>query len=329
MNIQFITNSHIPASTYGGKERALWSLMRELNRRGHKVKLIAPEGSFCPFAEVSYPVPGLTSKDQPVAVDADLVHFDFPLSEEYVQKPYLARNGGNGKLGEKFALNTVFVSKNQAERHNGDFFIHNGIDPEEYGDPALEKKREYIHFLAKAAWRLKNLKDSITISKKAGEKLEVIGGKRLNFKMGFRFTADLHVHFNGLIGGEKKLEIIRGSKALIFPVLWHEPCANAVFESMYYGCPVFATSWGFLPELVTSETGFLTNSKTEMAEAIKNSGHFSRKRIHQYILDKHSIQRVADEYLKAYEKILNGEHLNTNIPQVTRIEPSDVFRMVD
>ncbi|MBN1116799.1 MAG: glycosyltransferase [Bacteroidales bacterium] len=328
MIIQFVTKSQIPAKKYGGKERALWSLLKALKNSGHKLKLIAPIGSVCPFADITPFDPKLPIEQQ-IDSRCDIVHFDYPLHREFEQKPYLCRQGGNGQQGEIFAKNTVFVSRNSAHRHGGEYFILNGIDAEEYGDPALNMKREYVHFLAKAAWKVKNLKGSIEISKMAGEHLEVIGGNRINFKMGFRVTLSLHVNFNGIIGGEKKLNIIRGSKALLYPVLWHEPCANAVFESLYYGCPVFGTTWGFLPEIINKEMGFLTNSKSAMAEALKNASSFNRKAIHEHLMEHHSIARVANEYMKAYELILEGKTLNAKTPVAIIPEPAGYFKMVE
>jgi hypothetical protein len=38
---------------------------------------------------------------------------------------------GNGKPGEKFPLNSVFLSEDHASRHGGNVFVHNGIDPDE------------------------------------------------------------------------------------------------------------------------------------------------------------------------------------------------------
>ena len=104
--------------------------------------------------------------------------------------------------------------------------------------------RKHLHFLAKAAWRVKNVKGAIEISRRSHHKLIVMGGTRLNLKMGFRFTPDLHVKFYGMVGGEQKLSLLNQSKALLFPVLWHEPFGIAITESLYMGAAVFGTPYG-------------------------------------------------------------------------------------
>lgn len=328
MKIQFITNSVIPVKKYGGKERALWSLLKGLHQQGHTLFLLAPGGSRCPFAELAVIDKNIPLEKQ-IHPDADIVHFDYPLQEEFLSKPYICRQGGNAKPGERSVKNTVFVSQNNAKNHGGEYFIYNGLDPVEYGNPALNTPRRYIHFLAKAAWKVKNLKGAVEITKKAGERLEVIGGNRLNLKMGMRFTPDLHVRFHGIIGGEKKLNIIRESKGLIFPVLWHEPFGNAMMESMYFGCPVIGTPYGILPEMVICGTGFLSQSKSELVEQIKNIEAFDRKKIHEYIMDNFTIDIMASNYTKAYEKILNGEYLNTGPLIAGEDEPFEQFRLKD
>lgn len=328
MKIQFVTNSIIPAKKYGGKERALWSLLKGLSKQGHELLLLAPHGSQCPFVQMTYFQSGI-SLDKQIDSTADIVHFDYPVQEEFTPKPYICRQGGNAKPGEVSAKNTVFVSRDHARRHGGEFFIYNGLDPEEYGDPSLNKSRKYIHFLAKAAWKVKNLKGAVEITKKAGEKLEVIGGNRLNLKMGMRFTPDLHVRFHGIIGGKKKLNIIRESKGLIFPVLWHEPFGNAMMESMYYGCPVIGTPYGILPEIINPEVGFLSKSKVKLTEQIKDIESFDRKRIHEYIMQQFTLDIMANNYLKAYELILSGKSLNSGNLIAKKSEPFEQFQLTD
>lgn len=327
MNICLIVNQVIPVKTYGGTERIAWWLAKELNRLGHKLTLIAPSGSSFPFGKYVPYKPGIPLNDQ-IPDDIDIVHVHYGTKEIIEKKPFIVRIGGNGKVGEPFAPNTIFVSKNHAVRHNADAFVYNGIDAEDYGEPNLYAKKEYVHFLAKAAWRLKNVKGAIKIARGAGIPMEVIGGKRLNIKMGFRFTLDPQMHFHGLLGGTKKLEIMRYSKAMLFPVLWHEPFGIAMIESMYFGCPVFGTPWGSLPEVIANDdVGFISDSYTSHIERLKDVDSFNPVRIHQYVLDKFSSQEMTKGYLKYYEMVLNGQKINKQKPFVNSEEPRDFFAM--
>ncbi|MGV3507842.1 MAG: glycosyltransferase, partial [Sphingobacteriaceae bacterium] len=183
----------------------------------------------------------------------------------------------------------------------------------DYGDAGLETSRKHYHFLGKAAWRIKNVKGAIDISNKCREKLVVLGGHRLNVKMGFRFTPYLNIKFKGMIGGEEKNEVLRQSKGLIFPVLWHEPFGIAITESLYFGCPVFGTPYGSLPELVSEEVGFLSDSKTELVNRIKNN-NFKPQVCHDYAVKNFSSELMTERYLDLYEKVIKGENLNSTTP---------------
>jgi glycosyltransferase involved in cell wall biosynthesis len=129
------------------------------------------------------------------------------------------------------------------------------------------------------------------------------------------------------VGGDKKLSLIRRSKALLFPVLWHEPFGNAMMESMYFGCPVLGTPFGILPEIIRAEVGLLSTSISELAEQLKNINDFNRNTIHQYIMDNFTMRNMADNYEKCYEKVLNGKTLNNQQPYADPAIPISGFTM--
>jgi glycosyltransferase involved in cell wall biosynthesis len=231
---------------------------------------------------------------------------------------------GNVNHALELDHNTVFVSKNHAARFGSDCYVHNGIDPMDYGTPVLNNNavKNYFHFLGDAAWRVKNVKGAIQIAKMAHQKLRVIGGVRFNFNQGIRLTFDTHVRFDGMQGGKQKNEIIKYSKGLIFPVRWHEPFGLALIESLYFGCPVFGTPYGSLPEIVIPEVGYLTKtaSALELADAIGNVNDFSRKKCHEYVMDKFTHIHMMASYVRLYEKVLNGEKLNPRAPILQSIQ---------
>lgn len=311
MHILIVNNTRIPAHKYGGTERIVWWLGKELVKKGHRVSFLVAEGSSCDFAKVIPYDFSKTVEDQ-TPEDVDFVHFFYGFDETHT-KPSIHTLEGNYGYGHKLPMNTVFVSKNHAERYGSTVFVHNGLDFSDYGDPGLGNERKYYHFLAKAAWRVKNVRGAIEIVNKAKEKLMVLGGTRVNLKMGLRITPYLNIKFKGMIGGEEKNEALRHSKGLLFPVLWHEPFGIAITESLYFGCPVFGTPYGSLPELVPAEVGFLSTSKAELTEKIKNN-QFSPEVCHKYVLQNFSSELMTDRYLKLYQEVLDGKTLNTTAP---------------
>ncbi len=321
MNILIVINEIIPVKLYGGTGRVMWYLGKELVRLGHKVTYLVKKGSTCAFAEV-------IETDNVLAMTAripeyiDVVHVNFtPKNIENIHKPYLITIHGNADKFEKMDVNTVFVSKNHANRHGSDVYVHNGLDWADYAKPDLSAKRDAFHFLGNAAWRIKNVKGAIDVVKGTkSERLNVLGGVRFNVSMGLRFTFSPRIRFYGMVGGGEKDALLNRSKGLIFPVRWHEPFGLAITESLYFGCPVFGTPYGALPELVNDNVGFLSNKKSELIDAVNNVEAFSKQNCHDYAMETFNSQKMAVSYLTLYEKVLLNQTLNKTQPQLVEVQ---------
>ena len=318
MHVLIVHNSIIPAHKYGGTERVIWYLGKELTKQGHKVSYLVKGGSHCHFANIFiYETNKALSAQIPASVD--LVHFNGVEPDENIKTPYIVTQHGNIKSRQNLDKNTIFVSQDHALRHNSTTFVYNGIDWDDYGKFSLNKAKKHFHYLAKAAWRVKNIAGAIeTVTETPNEKLVVLGGSRLNFKMGFRFTPSPRIYFKGMVGGEDKFQWMRSSKGLIFPVKWHEPFGLAIIESLFFGCPIFGTPYGSLPELVNKDIGFLTNNRQNLTEAIMHSEQFNQQICHELAVDVFNSKIMCDKYLKYYEIVLNGNTLNTLSPKMVK-----------
>ncbi|GAE85598.1 glycosyltransferase [Bacteroides reticulotermitis] len=316
MKIVIVINSIIPAIKYGGTERVIWYLGQELHKMGHTITYLAPKGSYCDFAQIIERNPAVPVSAQ-IPVEADIVHFQGTIPEG-VNKPYITTIHGNG-VPANADRNLVFVSRNHAQRFGSNSFVYNGLDWEDYGPANLKLPRSRYHFLGKAAWKVKNFKGAMAVTKAIkGGQLDVLGGYRFNFKMGMRFTFSPQIHFHGMVDNSAKKAIIERSKGLIFPVTWHEPFGLAITESLYYGSPVFGTPYGSLPELVPNQVGYLSNKASELIHHMKEAD-YSPVTCNEYARDLFNSQIMAQEYLKKYEAVLNGESLNPEIPQAIDI----------
>jgi glycosyltransferase involved in cell wall biosynthesis len=319
MHIAIVNRGTIPAGAYGGTERVIWWLGKALVRAGHRVTYLV-EGGACPFAAVLRfdPSQSLSRQAPP---DADIVHAHFA-PDEPLEKPHVVTVHGNtNRTDRTYPVNTVFVSRNHAERHGSGCYVRNGLDPHDYGMPDMNAPRTYAHFLGDAAWRVKNLRGAIRVARLAGRNLRVLGGHRLNFRRGFRLTLSPRVRFHGFVGGEEKNRVIGASAGLVFPVRWHEPFGLAVIESLYFGCPVFATPYGSLPELVSPEVGVLSTDSRILAERLRDAGSFDRRRCREHVMEYFRADRMAAEYMKLYERVLAGETLNPTPPRLQAIGP--------
>jgi glycosyltransferase involved in cell wall biosynthesis len=324
MHILIVNNTSIPVHKYGGTERVIWWLGKALVESGHQVSYLVAPGSSCDFAKV-YTYNESVPFNTLIPAGIDVVHLNHHVNE-IPNIPYIQTMHGNLNHAMELDENTVFVSKNHAARFGSDCYVHNGIDPADYGTPILntDAVKNYFHFLGDAAWRVKNVKGAIQIAKMAHQKLRVIGGVRFNFNQGIRLTFDTHVRFDGMQGGAEKNEIIKYSKGLIFPVRWHEPFGLALIESLYFGCPVFGTPYGSLPEIITPEVGYLTTTASGLADAVENVNDFNRKKCHEYVMENFTHIQMMTSYVRLYQKVLNGEKLNPKAPTLQSIQ-SDKF----
>ncbi len=321
MRIVIVLNERIPARFYGGIERVIWSLGKELVRRGHKVSYLVREGSSCPFAEI-IPIDSKREILDQIPKDADIVHFNVePSGLDRMDKAYIVTMHGNTNERHPLSQNTVFISRNHAARYGSNCFVYNGLDWSEYKTPDFSVKRDSFHFLGNAAWRVKNVKAAIQLMTSIpNARLNVLGGSRFNVNMGIRFTFSAKVRFYGMVGGDQKDSLLNSSKGLIFPVRWHEPFGLALIESLYFGCPVFGTPYGSLPEIISSEYGFLSNKKEILKEAIENVSVFSNKACHEYSRDQFNSGIMAQAYLDKYQQILDGEQLNPTCPRLIEVQ---------
>jgi hypothetical protein len=313
MHILLAHQGQIPVYRYGGTERVIWDLGRCLVDLGHRVTYLVAPGSQCDFAAVLPVRPGVSWQAQ-IPDDVDVAHFQFNPHED-VGTPWLMTEHGNTGAAEVLPANTVFLSANHAQRHGAQAYVYNGMDWRGYGQVDWSVQRHHHHFLGKAAWRVKNVKGAMAVAKRAGADLDVLGGTRLNWRRGFRFTLSPRVHFFGMVGGIEKFQALNRSQGLIFPVRWHEPFGLAVIESLYFGCPVFATPYGALPELVPEGLGCLSTQASELAHAIR-SRRFDGKACHDRAVRHFSAHAMTQGYLALYERVLAGETLNTQRPRI-------------
>lgn len=308
MKIVFHHPHPLPVIRYGGIERIIYWHMIELSRRGHQVVLIGHKDSkvkefgieLIPLSEQNK-----NSWEALIPDDTSIVHLFYNNAVKLF--PTIVTMQGNGKHGEYFHINTVFVSKKHAENHQSNQFIYNGIDLNEYPFSPKEISWNKFAFLAKASWSVKNLKHTVWATRKASKHLNIIGGRWIGLSR--------YIHSLGMLGGEEKLQALKECDALIFPVRWHEPFGIAIIEAMAMGLPVIGSPYGSLLELITESTGFIVHNKEELLEKLKSKPqHFDSKKIRLYVEENFSIQKHTELYLNKYHEILSGKTLNASEP---------------
>jgi glycosyltransferase involved in cell wall biosynthesis len=115
------------------------------------------------------------------------------------------------------------------------------------------------------------------------------------------------VRYHGPVGGAGRAKALGSARALLHLINFAEPFGLSVVEAMACGTPVIATPRGSMPELIEhGVTGFLVNSIDEAVEAIERAGDLDRSEIRRSVRERFSVERMADEYLTLYRRILDG-----------------------
>lgn len=304
----------IPAIEYGGIERVVIWLAQALGELGHRVSIVCRGDGELPHGAMRIrPETFLELGKKPNRVrdelKVDLVHFmatPSPVEYENLGCPFLVSIHGNGKPGEKYLRNTVFVSEDHARRQGMTEFVHNGVNPAEY--LASKTRDRSFRFLSKTSWPVKNLRGALDICDAALERLEIAGGNR---PYGLRMRAFLRGHrWWGPVDQARKREFLSRGRGLIFPVLWDEPFGLVVVESWMSGMPVFAPKRGSLSELVSSPVGVLLDRDAPLSawvQSLEKADQFSAQDCRDYAISRFSHVEMARSYLKKYESLLNSK----------------------
>jgi glycosyltransferase involved in cell wall biosynthesis len=307
VKVVFHSTAPLPVKAYGGIERIVFWHMRELVRTGHEVVLIGhPDSKVSDFGIQLIPYAKADLEwEKLIPSDADVAHLPYN-HKVRTGLPTVSTVHGNAQIGEVLNKNSVFVSKRHAEIHGGEVFIHNALDLSEY--PFDDNKKlnwDRFVFLAKASWRVKNLKHCIKACRSSKKDLDIIGGKSL--------IPWPRVHSHGILGGAQKLEILKKSDVLLFPVRWEEPFGIAIIEAMSLGLPVIGSKYGSLKELINKDVGVTCNNYEEFSSLIKDGPKvdFNPKTIRSYVENNFSITEHTKKYLELYKQVCLGLDLHS------------------
>lgn len=308
----------LPPKDYGGVERVVLWLAKGLLERGHDVMIAAHQGSELPPGVRLLPMnpneSGECSLLGRIPAGTDVIHFMAPVSEDYLGElpcPGLVTVHGNGKPGEVYPKNSVFLTRDHAVRHGRDAFVWNGLDPDELLFDPARKGKDFL-FLSRTGWRVKNVRGAIRMCRQAGVRLQVAGGHRpWRVRLASRIRSD-RVTWVGPVNGERKADLLASAKALVFPVLWDEPFGLVVVEALMSGTPVLGMRRGSLPELVPETVGALMSGEDDenwQKWLSMERLPWEPEACRAWALRNFHYRRMAEDYEKVYRKLSAGEEL--------------------
>lgn len=330
----------VPPIAYGGTELVVSLLTEELVRRGHEVTLFATGDSVTSANLVSVCPSFLRGTDRDKGVltmlnvlacieradEFDIIHnhtcFEGLAIAGLVNTPFLTTLHG-GLSGDWFLLfdhyrgwyNTISHSAKSLlppkERCVG--VIYNAIDCASYpfnGDT----RDDYLLFLSRISPQ-KGPHLAIEVARKVGRRLIIAGNVDTSDREYFETQIlpqidGKQIRYIGEADYLEKRRLLSQASCLLAPITWAEPFGLFMIEAMACGTPVIVFNRGAASEVVRhGHTGFVVESPEEMAETIDQINQISPAACREHVEQHFDVPRMADDYLTAYETVLDGDGL--------------------
>jgi len=196
------------------------------------------------------------------------------------------------------------------QRRCGIRVINNGCDFDSYEFSASPGK--YLAFLGRMGMGKSPL-DAIRIAHQAGMPI-VLAGQPLDEEERAYFTGRIqplidgeNVVYIGQVDHQQKCALLRDAAALLFPIQAEEAFGLVMIEAMACGTPVIALQRSSVEEVVDfGKTGFYATSPQALPSLVPQAMALDRRIIREHAKEHFGHVRMVDEYLQAYEVLLNA-----------------------
>ena len=328
----------IPPVLYGGIELVVDQLARGMQDAGHEVLLYTTGDSTCPVPKqwvlplaegqrIGMAVPELRHvlHAYEAVRECDVVHDHTvmgPLhSANYPDLPVATTIHGpfNDELTDLYRATSgrvpLIAISHAQHRAAPDLpvarVIHHGVEAAQFpfGDGAGDAEGPYVLFLGRMADD-KGCHRAIEVARRAGFRILMAAKMREPWEM--QYFADKvepllgpDAVYLGEVSHERKLELLAGASALLFPIRWNEPFGMVMIEAMACGTPVLAFPEGAAPEVVTDgTTGFLCADEDAMVDALGRIDQLERQDCRLAVEGYFSTRRMVAEHVQLFESML-------------------------
>ncbi len=323
-----------PPRHYGPWELVTSLLTEALVRKGADVTLFATQDSLT-SAKLDGVVPAPYSEDPSIdakvwehrhlahlfeqADNFDVIHnqADFPAHAfaQLVDTPMVTTIHGFSSdrilpMYKPYQDRVHYVAISEADRHPALKYattIHHGIDIESF--PFDEAGSDTLLFFGRMHPD-KGAHHALDVARRCGRALDLYGIVQDDGYFAREVTSRLgeNARYHGAVGGEERLKVLGQARALLHLIDFDEPFGLSVVEAMACGTPVIASRRGSMTEVIEhGVNGFLVDSNEEAVQAIAAVGSLDRKAVRASVERRFHVDRMADEYLALYERILASE----------------------
>ncbi|MFZ0408437.1 MAG: glycosyltransferase family 4 protein [Cyanobium sp.] len=328
----------VPPKLYGGIERIIDLLARELSRRGHEVSLFAHPDS-ATAAEL-IPWPGCSSRSRADTLRNsatllrevrrgrfDLVHsfsrvayllplLPLPIPKLMSYQRAISRRSirfGHGLSRGSLHFSAISRWMIEPVADIGKWhLVPNGVPVASYPfveDPGADAP---LVFLGRVE-EIKGPHLAIAVARRAGLPL-VIAGNVPQEHQGWFDThiapqLDDSITYVGPVDDQRKAQLLGSARALLMPILWEEPFGIVMAEAMACGTPVLGFGRGAVPEVVEhGVSGFVVETFDELVAAVGRLDQLRRSDARQRVEAHYSENAIADRYLDVYVHMLKASN---------------------
>jgi len=332
----------VPPHAYGGTERVVDELVRELHRRGHEVTTFASGDSIVPgekvptvpealrpkgYAGDSLPYMQLTiQKLLARANEFDVIHSHLEWANLLVARvsPVPVVSTFHGRLDLPWAedllvdppAGLVAISESQASAHPAVPWagvVHNGLTLT--GTPPTRRRGPGLAFVGRITPE-KGIVEAIEIARRVDRPLRIAAKAGPSaaerayhddvFLPALKAAGSL-VEYIGELSGADRDDLFAESYATLMPGSWPEPFGLVAIESLACGTPVVAKRIGALPEILREGIdGYFGDDVMGMAFVVERVEELDRDRIRTEVVERFSAARMTDGYEAIYRRVIGG-----------------------
>lgn len=326
----------VPPSGYGGTELFCWELSEELAARGHEVTLYTTGDSIthCSrralYHRAEWPPTAHDDVNHVAWAFSEIAHREFDLVQlnsslgvpfaRFVSVPivHTIHHHREEPMSRLFAAHPrvvyVAVSGRQLALETPlarSAVIHHGLSPDRYA-PSLRDQGYLLHLGRYAMEKGTHL--AIDAARLAGLPIKLAGRTHAP-DVGY-FAAEIRprlaqegVEELGEAAHDRKVDLLRGARALLCPLQWEEPFGLVAIEAMLCGTPVVGFPRGSFPEIIDQGvTGFLVEDGdvTAMARVAASLTRFDRAACTLRARERFSTQVMTNAYERLYERVVRS-----------------------
>lgn len=349
----------VPPAAYGGTERIVHELTKELVRRGHDVTVFASGDSDVPCRLV----PTVDKALRPAGIegdsggwfattakmvaeqadDFDVIHshlewWSVPLAR-MSRVPVVATFHGRldlpwaDQLFEGAPDGMVAISRHQASTHPDVpwTIIHNGLTLDDA--PFRAEPGEAFCFVGRVDPE-KGVIEAIEIAKRTGRTLRIaakvgnMARQRAYYEDVFKPAvkeAGSVVEYLGELEPRERDQLFAESYATLMPGAWPEPFGLVSIESLACGTPVLAKRVGALPEIIRDGVdGYFGDDAAAMAFYADRLGTLDRAAIRARVIERFSAARMTDRYEELFARMAGRDPgMTAALRERLAAEPAD------